>query len=150
MLSENVSTKVEPEPVVSAPPKPPQHEKKPNSLAIGCIGLIVLVFFFGLTFCNSNTSSSTSTATSKTVTTGDRAYINTNAYAASTKENLDLMLNYMNAKNDSGLNEMILTGKVFTVEKGTEVNVVKRTFATVQVSYSGGSGWLPYEFVTKK
>lgn len=151
MLSDNIDTKIDPPPApeISITPEPAQQEKKPNTLLIGSIGIVVLIFFFGLTFCNNNTSS-TKTTTSKTVTTGDRAYINTNAYAASTKDNLDLMLNYINAENDNGLNEMILTGKVFTVKKGTEVNIVERTFATVQVSYSGGSGWLPYEFVTKK
>lgn len=152
MLSDHVDTKSDPPatPEITVTPESSQQEKKPNTLLIGSIGLIVLVFFFGLTFCSNSSSTSRSTTTSKTVTTGDRAYINTNAYAASTKENLDLMLNYMNSKNESGLNEMILTGKVFAVNKGTEVNIVERTFATVQVSYSGGSGWLPYEFVTKK
>ncbi|WP_429351575.1 hypothetical protein [Paenibacillus sp. 4624] len=152
MLSENVDTKSEQPstPEITAIPEPAQQEKKPNTLLIGSIGIVVLIFFFGLTFCNSNTSSSKTTTSTKTVTAGDRAYINANSYAASTKDNLDLMLNYMDAKNESGLNEMILTGKVFAVNKGTEVNIVERTFATVQVSYSGGTGWLPYELVTKK
>ncbi|MBP2243869.1 hypothetical protein [Paenibacillus xylanexedens] len=61
-----------------------------------------------------------------------------------------MMLNYMNARNNKGLNEMILAGQVSPVSQGTAVNIVERKLATVKVSYSGGSGWVAYEFVSKK
>lgn len=103
-----------------------------------------------MSYCNNVKSGSTSVKATTNVMTGDRGYINTNTYVALTKDDLDLMINYINASNNDGLNEMILTGKVSTVKSGTEVNVVDRTFASLNVSYSGGSGWLPKEFVSKK
>ncbi len=152
MLSEDVSTELTQTPELNETPGTAhEQEKKPNTLLIGSVGLIVLVFFFGLTFCDNNKSNSSITATSSSsVKTGDRGYINTDTYAALTNGDLDLMLNYINARNNNGLNEMIQAGQVSPVSQGTAVNIVERKLSTVKVSYSGGSGWVPHEFVSKK
>ena len=116
MLSEDTSNELTQTSELNASPEPTQQqEKKPNTLLIGSVGLIVLVFFFGLTFCdnNKNSSNPTSTATStKNVLTGDRGYINQSTYVGLTKDDLELVIKYYIANNENGINELIDSGKV--------------------------------------
>lgn len=154
MLSDNAGPEPTQTPELTLPQEPvQQQEKKPNTLLIGSIGLIVLVFFFGLTFCDNNksTSNTISTATStKNVLTGDRGYINQSTYVGLTKDDLELTIKYYIANNDNGLNELIVSGKVYKVKSGTEVNIVDSSLTNLKVSFPGGSGWVPREYVSKE
>lgn len=132
----------------------PNQRKKTEPKTIVIAVILVAVFISVVTFCNNlgkrSDSSPETTTTSKFVASGDRGYINVNTYAALTKDDFDLMIDYMNAKNEDGLAEMMVAGKVFSIKKDTEVNVVDKGLAKVKVSYTDGSGWVPIEYVTKK
>lgn len=154
MLSDNASPEATQPPELTSPLDPvQQQEKKPNTLLIGSVGLIVLIFFFGLTFCDNNKSASNIKATStstKNVLTGDRGYINQSTYVGLTKDDLELVIKYYIANNDNGLNELIDSGKVYKVEYGTEVNIMGSSLTNLKVSFPGGSGWVPREYVSKE
>lgn len=139
-------------PIPASASNKPSRQNKTNPTAIGCAALILIALIIGVSFCSSNGTKGSSDSKPKqaSVQTGDRGYLNVKSYVALTKKDLNLMLDYINAKNDNGLTEMLLSGRIFILEKNTEVNVVDRGFATVKISSSDGAGWVPVEFVSKK
>jgi hypothetical protein len=121
---------------------------------IGAI-FLVIVFLLVFSFCSnlgnsSSTDSKSSTYTAKYVATGDRGYINASTYAGVTKDDLDLLISYMNADNNDGITELLFEGKIFSIKEGTEVNVTNKKFAVVEFSSTTGKGWVPIELVSKK
>lgn len=134
-----------------------EHEKKTDPKTIVGAIFLVIIFLMVFGFCsnigknsNSNSKSSSTKSSTNYVAAGDRGYINGNTYAAITREDLSLLINYMNADNNDGITEMLVTGKIFNIKKGTEVNVTNKKFAVVEFSSSSGKGWVPIEYVTKK
>lgn len=143
---------VEETPIPTSTSSKTSKHNKPSPASLGCAVLILIALILGVSFCSSTGSKGSSDAKPKqtSVHTGDRGYLNVKSYVAATKKDLDLMLDFINAKNNNGLTEMLLSGKIFILEKNTEVNVIDSGFAILKISSSNGTGWVPVEFVSKK
>lgn len=132
----------------------PQPAKK-NNAGMGC-GIFIVIFvvvIFIIIFTagksDSSNTSSNSNYSSSVLVSGDRGYINNDVFVATTEENFDLMFDFITAKNNNGLNEMLLNGQIFSLTKGTSVNVLDSGFTKMKISSPSGSGWVPVEFVSK-
>lgn len=71
---------------------------------------------------------------------------------ASTKDGLDEFHKAVVAKDEYGINEMILGGSMLPVPSGTRVRVIDITMLTSQVrvlegKYMGEAGWVDSSFV---
>jgi hypothetical protein len=73
-------------------------------------------------------------------------------FVAADEEALKKLFRAIDAKDDYGMADLLLTGQVFSVKDGTRVLVVDKALYTTRIRilegpYAGKSGWVPYEWV---
>lgn len=69
---------------------------------------------------------------------------------AGIKEDEDALTKAVAAKDNLGIDELILADRVFSVPSETQLLMIDRTFALIQIRsiqgrYKGRSGWVPFE-----
>jgi hypothetical protein len=76
-------------------------------------------------------------------------------FVAADEKAFQELLDAINAKDDYGVSELLLTGRVFSVKDGTQVLVIDAALHKMQIRilegpYAGKSGWVPDEWVVIK
>ena len=76
----------------------------------------------------------------------------TSHFVAADEEALKKLFRAIDAKDDYGMADLLLTEQVFSVKDGTRVLVIDKALYTTQIRilegpYAGRSGWVPYEWV---
>lgn len=85
---------------------------------------------------------------------GEEGHINGDVFAAVDDPSWDAMWKAINARDQAGLAELMMRGKVFTMKPGTRVLVLENAFASVKVRALDGpsvgkAGWIPYEYLNR-
>jgi len=121
------------------PPKKIYRTKNTsNSFNSGLIIFVIIVaVVLGVYYLKTESGSSGGASGSKSNGTCTQ-YITTQPYyAAYSKEDLDLMMDY-SMNNEVGLiNDMLYTGRIIQLPVGTDVYLVKAKFGTVQIRLKG-------------
>lgn len=76
-------------------------------------------------------------------------------FVAADEKAFQKLLDAINAKDEYGVSDLLLTGQVFSVKDGTQVLVIDETLYETQIRilegpYAGKSGWVPHEWVVIK
>ena len=126
----------------------------------GGIALIFLIIIFVIVSThsgqNSNQNYTTQTA-SDSINIGDDVILGNNAdnvLLGVTKDDFEELVKLAVAKDNVGVTKMVLDGRAFMVDKGTQARVIDAGFTAYEVrimsgSHYGDSGWVPAEFCHK-
>lgn len=94
----------------------------------------------------------TATPTPKRLATGQQGTAKSDTLAAVDDPSWDAMWKAITAKDQMGITELMLRGKVFMISQGTKVQAIDSSFTATKVrvldgSHIGKAGWVPYEMV---
>jgi len=79
------------------------------------------------------------------LTNGQQLTLTSNTPVGSSKEDVDKIINYVKANNESGLEEMESTGDARVLPAGTTVTIVKIGIVTEIKTKNGGQYFAPIE-----
>ncbi len=131
---------------------------------IGQFFLFLIVMGFVISFIAPSSDKGTQTATpqaSEFLKTGEDGYVsvggtgNNPVLVGVTKDYYDEMFKLIAIKDNLGVSQMVMDGKVLMVDNGTAIKVIGSTMASREVritegKYIGKSGWVPNEMVHRK
>lgn len=148
-------------------PSPPADSSGSASAILGCLGFSVLIIVIIVTYtmlfrhCSEDTQKSATAskaAPSSEIRPGIgeegvlRLGISSPVLVAVSKEALDGLSNAVVTKDNYGLQQLLASGQVFSVDAGTKVLVIDATLMTTKVrvlegTYIGDAGWVAREEV---
>lgn len=139
---------------------PQKPKAQPSSLKIGC-WLIIAAFIIGFVACGLiwTFSGNDTTDVANKPSIGDTGILyvegSESVFIAVDEAALDEILKSINANDKYGLAELVLAGRVFSVQNRTKVRVIDMKGFTLKIrilegEYSGYSAWVPHEFVVKQ
>lgn len=125
------------------------------------IVIFVIVLVWSISSLSKNPPSPPMSSSPETADIGFEGMVNANSnkndcknstILAITKEAQDKILKAVNAKDDIGLSQLLLTGEAFMVSNCTKIKVIDRSMFLRQVrvlegEQFGKAGWMPYEWV---
>lgn len=148
--------------------KPKKGKPSPQSLSAGirtgCLAVLgifivlaIISSFLNDTDPDPQSSSRTNSPGAATLETGDIVVLrwadsNTNGFLAVDDEAWDQMFEAINAKDEIGLQALVLNGAVYNVRSGTKARILDIAFANYKVRLQDGpnagiAGWVVREFV---
>jgi hypothetical protein len=125
-----------------------KEDTKKYTTAFGVFIILGIAFFFGGKYFWTPISSTQSTvasaasdkaASKKIVAAGQKAILNKDGFAATTKSLNDELVRYAVAGNGEAIQQMIARQQVLSLPKGTHVNVVDRTTGTAEIEVIDGN-----------
>ena len=125
---------------------------------------ILILFVIGIITTMISPSSKTpstdiTSKVSERLKVGEDGYISTGGtnpvLVGVTKEYYDEMFKLITAKDNLGVSQMVLDGKVLMVDSGTAIKVIASEFPSTEVRITEGkyiaqSGWVPNEMVHRQ
>lgn len=144
---------------------PPAVSEKPKSVlsreTMGCsiALLIVLVVIIALALNVDSLSRKSKVSATPTLSPsiGKQGILHvedgaSSHWVAADEETTEKLLDAINAKDDYGLSELLLTEQVFSVKDGTKVLIIDEALFKIQIRilegpYAGQSGWVPHKWV---
>lgn len=136
--------------------------KKQSDGFFKTIGKVILALFvIGVVISIITPSSKTPTTpqASERLKIGEDGYVSTGGtnpvLVAINKSYYEEMFNLITAKDNLGISQMVLDGKVLMVDSGTAIKVIGSEFPSTQVRITEGkyiaqSGWIPNEMVRRQ
>jgi ribosomal protein S27E len=128
--------------------KNPYVDSHANTQKNWTIAIIVISIIIVIAVIVDNNSSSTSSSSS----ISSLYYVNTTTYATTSKADFDEMFDYIVDKDQDAISNMIQSGRIITIHKGTEVFLEKAAFGYDVVRARGSTQklWIPMEVITQK
>ena len=129
--------------------------RSPYRTCLGVILFTIILAMIAVVLCISS-DGKTTTESGPSVGSEARLYSEGSApfWVAVDEEAFDELISAVVAKDNYGIMELTLAGRVFIVQNNTKVLVIEPGFTKTKVRIlegenAGMAGWVPYEFVQK-